>query len=369
VPSETFQIQAGTADVFLRNEVARRGFQRVLLITGQRSFRWFDQSRFVESLSRIASVRRWSNGSPNPKFDDLMQALAYARGHKPDAVIGVGGGSVLDTAKLVAAFAATPSKHTDTCLRADTAPSRSIHLTLVPTTAGSGAEATHFAVLYREGKKRSVTGQALYADTIVLDPELVLSADPLHKAAAGLDAFCQCIESLWSINQTSNAREWALDGLTILAEHLVSFWSGEQPSARAMQWASHLSGKAIDETKTTGPHALSYFLTARYQVPHGIAVGSSIGHFIDHHNQVLNSSSVESVRQLAESMEIINGTLGLRGSEAGRDFFRDLFATLQLKNPEDYWPSTPNERKEWVASANQQRLQNHPTSLPESLSN
>jgi len=366
LPGSVFgqRLEAGTVDRHLRNYVADCGFRRALLITGKQSFVWFEEKNFIPSLEGEISVKRWSDFLPNPDSKELREGLTLAQKYDPDVVIGIGGGSVLDMAKLIAALMDNPSSSKDLFVSGADFDHRKVSLVLVPTTAGSGAEATHFAVLYRDGVKHSIAGKALNADYIALDSDLVKTASPEQLAASGLDALCQCIESLWSRKTTPSSLDYAEEGLTVLAQNLVAFVKGDSDSAREMQWASHLSGQAINISRTTGPHALSYHLTAEYQVPHGIAAASTVGHFIDHHNELLRSDSYGFSSALGRSMGIINRRLGLSGDRAGSIYFSMLFSQLGLTQPERYWPPSVEGRRAWLSSANSERLENHPTDLP-----
>ncbi len=358
-----FQVPSGTADQHLLDYIAKNRFGRVFLVSGHRSFSWFEEKGFIDKLSDIADVARWSEARPNPDFADLTQGLEAVSAHAPDVIIGVGGGSVLDAAKLLAALYKKPHSTLDTLLtNAPDLDSRNIALVLVPTTAGSGAEATHFSVLYRDGVKYSVAGQALLPDHTVLDPHLVTGGSPQQLAASGLDALCQCVESLWARGSTTESRKLAEEGLGVVAKSLVHFVNGNNECAGDMQWGSHLSGHAINTSKTTASHALSYFLTTRQGVPHGIAVASTLGYFIDHHTRTA-ASSHSSHGVFAEAIKAIRVGLGLRDNDSALEYFRRLFAEIGLNEPEDYWPQDPAVQDEWMNSANPERLGNHPEPL------
>jgi len=357
-------VEPGTSDLHLKKYISDGGFRKVLLVTGKQSFIWFEEKGFVPLLEQEVSVLQWSNFLPNPDIDELREGLALAEKYRPDVIIGIGGGSVLDMAKLLAALLDNPAKSQDLFVEGSSFDNRKVALALVPTTAGSGAESTHFAVLYRKGVKYSVTGRALIANHITLDPELLKTGLADQLAASGLDALSQCIESLWSRRSTSSSFRYAEEALELLAQNLVPFVGGEADRARQMQWASHLSGQAINISRTTGPHALSYYLTSEHRVPHGIAAASTVGYFIDHHNDLLQSNFYSSSNVLGKSMDVINRRLGLRGG-TGVAHFRQLFSQLGLSDPETYWPATTEGRKRWLSSANADRLQNHPTNLPD----
>lgn len=344
--------------------VANRGFKKVLLVTGTKSFGWFEASKLVRHLAQISEVTRWVTRKPFPDVTELEAGLALAKSNKPDLIIGIGGGTVLDLAKLLAALTGKHTVATEAIRRGSRFDHRNVGLALCPTTAGSGAEATHFAVLYHDNQKNSITGRALVADHVVLDPEPLKTLPRDQIAASGLDALCQCIESIWSNSQTVASRRVARKGLQLLQANLVRFFEGDESRADAMQLGSHLSGKAINMTKTTGPHSLSYYLTSEFQVPHGIAVASTIGLFLDHHNHILDRTPAIVSPAFRDGMRIINSSLGTGDANSGTIFFNLLFSQLGLEQPDHYWPKDAEGLAGWSKSANPERRANHPTSYP-----
>lgn len=357
------RVAPGTADRNLLEYIASNDFERVFLVTGKRSFAWFEKKGFIHRVSNLADTMRWSDARPNPEFSNLQQGLEVISGHNPDLVIGVGGGSVLDMAKLLAAtyplqpvgFDTVTGGHADLSMRKP-------HLILVPTTAGSGAEATHFSVIYRDAIKHSIAGAGLLPDYIVLDPVLVTTGEPGQLAASGLDALSQCIESIWARGATEQSRQRAVEGLRALASSMPSFALGDKSRAGVTQWGSHLGGHAINISKTTASHALSYVLTMRLGVPHGIAVASTLGYFIDHHSKNLEPGDSTN-HNLGPLLRIIRDSLGLTNNASAIEYFESLFDQLGLDKPRSYWPQNRHSVGTWLRSANPERLANHPIRL------
>ncbi len=357
------QIRESTVVDYLEKYIERRGFQRILLVTGRRSFGWFSSRGFVPRLEKQVCVKQWSDFSPNPNFGSLLEGVRAGRAFCPDLVLGIGGGSVIDMSKLIAGLLGTGLNDLDAAL-AQNLDERETELAIVPTTAGSGAEATNFSVLYRNGQKLSITGKALLADLVVLDPVLVRSGTRHQLAASGLDALCQSIESIWAKGKTPESQSYAVDGLRLISKNLVSFVNGDPLRASDMQWGAYQAGKAINISKTTAPHALSYYLTTKHTVPHGIGVAATIGHFIDYHWKILDGTVRDDLAQLAEDMAVVYEILGLSpDSASGRNYFERLFLDLGLASPEDFWPQERGDRDEWLDSANSARMRNHPLEL------
>jgi alcohol dehydrogenase len=342
------RITPGTADQHVLDYVSNKHFTRVFLVTGHRSFSWFEDRGFIDKLTSIAEVTRWSEARPNPEFLNLKEGLEEVAIANPDIIVGVGGGSVLDMAKLLAVLHHRDLAEVDAVTSGTLDLStREVHLALVPTTAGSGAEATHFSVLYRDTVKFSIAGSGLLPDHIVLDPSVVTSGDRMQLAASGLDALCQCVESIWARGATEQSRKHAVEGLQLVAQSLIAFVQGDESLAGDLQWGSHLGGHAINTSKTTASHALSYFLTMRFGVPHGIAVASTLGYFIEHHHKSLEAGN-SSNKEVGSDLKTIRSTLGLTGKDSAIDFFQSLFDKLELGRSRSYWPKNSGEINEWV---------------------
>lgn len=237
----------------------------VLLIHGRSSFRTSGAAvHFETRASNALVVHRFDGVAPNPNLETVTNAAAAMRTCAPVAVVAVGGGSLIDTAKGAIALRAANS--VEEVLRNEfRLPDDRPEFIAVPTTAGSGSEATHFAVLYVESVKYSLAHRRLQPDTVWLDPELLLSCPAPLAYSSGADAICQCIESWWNAFATDESRIHAANGL----RHLLPF---DMNRREANLLGAHEAGRAINITKTTAGHALSYGLTSRFGVPHGLAV-------------------------------------------------------------------------------------------------
>ena len=157
----------------------------------------------------------------------------------------------------------------------------------IPTTAGTGSEATHFAVVYVDGEKYSLAHPYLVPAYAVIDPLLTYSLPAGVTAASGLDAFCQAIESIWAVGATDVSHTFATEAARLAVQHLRAAVQNPTDTARAgMCRAAHLSGKAINISKTTAPHALSYVLTAEYGLAHGVAVALTLAPMLQYNAQV-----------------------------------------------------------------------------------
>ncbi len=254
--------------LFLNNN-----WDKVLLVTGKQSYQASGAEKFIEDCLSDIKVRttRFCGFANNPNIVDLKKGLALTRDLSPSVIISIGGGSVLDMGKLLSFFIT----HDGEILGGDYKPNeKEISLITIPTTAGTGAEATHFAVLYDEdGKKHSIAHETMLPDYAVIYPELTYSQSPYVTACTGFDALAQSIEAYWNKNATPDSDEYALKAMKLIYPSLFDAVNDPTPEARDnMAEGAYWAGRAINITKTTAPHAFSYPFTAHYGIPHGHAV-------------------------------------------------------------------------------------------------
>ncbi len=211
----------------------------------------------------------FSDYHPNPDLLDVLPGIELFKAQRCDGIISIGGGSAMDTAKAIKAvcYAGSPEK-----ALSGTYPElmEMPHLA-IPGTAGTGAEATQNAVVYVGNRKASLSHPALRPDGVILDAELLDSLPAYHKKASALDALCQGIESYWSIGATEDSRVHAFLAILGVLDNLKAYLDGDPHAAEEMMDASFQSGKAIQITRTTAAHAMSYQLTKLMGYAHGHA--------------------------------------------------------------------------------------------------
>jgi alcohol dehydrogenase len=346
--------------------------KKVLVVCGKTSFLSSGAAATIAPLREQYSITDWNNFSENPSLEELMAGLAALEESQADTVLGVGGGTALDLAKMICALRATEKDEIRPAIERQTEiKARQTKLILVPTTSGSGSEATHFSVVYLDGHKFSVRGPALRADLALVDPGLTLSNTRRQRAISGLDALSQAIESLWSVRSTATSRRIARRALRLTWPALKDFSDGSgHESARELSWGSHLAGRAIDITQTTAPHALSYHLTSFYGVPHGNAVALLLGAFIDFHQEASNAPSSNlsprASRRLARVTRVVRSGLGIPTSETASDFFKTLLSSLGLASSlHEVGVRNKDQLIAMVKSVNSERLANNPVPASE----
>lgn len=220
-----------------------------------------------DAFGKISSIphETFSDFEPNPDYESIVEGAEVFRAKNCDCLVSIGGGSSIDVAKGI--------KH---ILK-----NRDIVHIAIPTTSGTGCESTQFAVVYKEGVKQSLDSEELLPNVAILDGSLVLSVPDFQKRCTSLDAMCQCIESHWSMNSTEESREYSMAGLKMIISNHKSYLANDPDAGRNMMCGANLSGRAINITRTTAPHALSYAITKEYGIPHGCAVALTVIQFWD----------------------------------------------------------------------------------------
>lgn len=251
--------------------------ERILLVTSA----GFRRRGLVDRIAGVLGPRLAGvvdDVSPNPDVDDIDRQAAAVRAMAPDLIVGLGGGSSIDTAKALARLLPQPAGTTLAAHFRDGAPMAAVSalpLAAIPTTAGTGAEVTPFGTVwdFAQARKYSVAGDDMYPSVAVLDPELTVGLPLDVTLSSGLDAVSHALESTWNRNATPVTLGLATKSLQLSIPALPRLKEAPDDiqARRAMMEASLLAGLAISQTRTALAHSISYPLTARFNLPHGIA--------------------------------------------------------------------------------------------------
>lgn len=230
--------------------------------------------KILDSLDKYGlEIQVISGVTPEPNIYLIDELLKRAKGFNPDGVIAIGGGSVIDSAKIVSALLSTDKTIFE--LKGKEI-EEALPIIAVPTTAGTGSEATRFAVVTdpEMRDKFLLYGKALIPKVAIVDPELTFTMSPLVAGATGIDALCHAIESFLSRSSTPYTDVWAKEAIETLWHNLTpAITKNSIPSKEKVSYASFWAGVAINNTKTTLVHAMSRPLGGVYNVIHGIANG------------------------------------------------------------------------------------------------
>ena len=237
------------------------GKSHVCLVTDGAAYKLCGAETFVSVSLRLCvktpAVTHLVVPNANPKVETVQALLSEIKG-SVDGFIAVGGGTTIDTAKLLnlAVVSGLPVRE---LLTQKTAPDRLLPCMAFPTTAGTGAEATRFAVCYDGEVKYSIDFESIRPSDVAIVPEFTYTLPVYQKAATNFDAYSQAVESLWAKGATEESKTYANRALELMK-------SNNWPEA------SYWAGRAIDISRTTAAHAFSYYLTSHYGIPHGHAV-------------------------------------------------------------------------------------------------
>ncbi len=254
--------------------IRENGFKRILLVCGN-SIGLLDIGAYFNSLKERIGVKvfRFSDFQPNPSYDSVVKGIEVFKKNMCDAVFAVGGGSAIDVAKCIKLFAAMdPSGN---YLEQDIVPN-DIKLFAMPTTAGTGSEATRFAVIYYKGEKQSVSDNSCIPDTVLLDAGVLESLPIYQKKSTMLDALCHAIEAYWSVNSTEESKTYSIEAIRLILKNKDLYLTNDKIGNLRMLEAANQAGKAINIAQTTAGHAMCYKLTSLYGISHGHAVAMCI---------------------------------------------------------------------------------------------
>ena len=221
----------------------------------------------------------------DPSKGTLLAAVEAGRAAGVTSVVGFGGGSPMDVAKL-AAYLLGSGDDLDSIWGVGLATGRHLPLALVPTTAGTGSEATPVAVITCEGgEKRGVNSPALIADWAALDASLTVGMPRALTAATGIDAIVHAIEAFTSARAKNPLSDlYAIEALRLLSANLLTACNepGNLPARSAMLLGAHLAGLAFANAPVAGVHALAYPLGGIHHLPHGLSNALMLRHVLLH---------------------------------------------------------------------------------------
>ncbi len=249
---------------FISNKI-----QKVFLVH-TKSFLNFKISKYFASLKEKLGIDivSFTNFHPNPDYDSVVEGEKLFRETNCDCIIAVGGGSSIDVAKCIKLYMGLDNNK----LFFEQVPiPNDIKLIVAPTTAGTGSEATRYAVIYYKGEKQSITHDTCIPSEVIFDSAFLHTLPDYQRKSTMLDALCHSLEAYWSVNSTAESKTFSEKAINIILENLDSYLRNEEKGNYNMLMAANLAGKAINITQTTAGHAMCYKLTSMYGIAHGHA--------------------------------------------------------------------------------------------------
>jgi len=260
---------------------------RILLVTSEGFLKRKSFKNFLSQLGNI-DFDILSDVKPNPDIDYLDKKKSYIGNKNYKTIIALGGGSVMDTAKALSVSSSSEENNLFSEFFRENRKykiKRDLFLVAIPTTSGTGSEVTPFSTIwdFKNKKKYSLDGNFLFPDLVLLEPDFSLSLPFEQTLFPALDATSHALESIWNVNADKITKKIAIESLALIKASLPIALSDPKnlDSREKMQKASLLAGIAISKTKTAIAHSISYPLTNRFSVPHGIACSFTLVTIID----------------------------------------------------------------------------------------
>lgn len=281
---KTQQLFSGFGSVgHLRDVIREQGYKHIFLVTNNASYAASGAQETLEEVFSLCGceISHFSGFAPNPQIEDVCEGVKRFLTRDFDAVVAVGGGSAMDMAKLINVLSTAEGDFEAHIKQEMRLTHAARPLIAIPTTSGSGSEATHFAVVYIGKTKYSLAYDFMLPDVAIVDGQFTANLPAVITAYTGMDALCQAVESYWCIHSTDESKAYAAKAIELVLGNLETCVNAPDDASRqAMAQAAYDAGRAINITKTTAPHAISYPLTSYYHIPHGHAVALSLGDFL-----------------------------------------------------------------------------------------
>ncbi len=320
----------------------------------------------IEALPVEEKVK-FSDFTPNPLYEQVCNGIELLKLSQCDTILAVGGGSAIDVAKCIklAVLAKEGNNAIIPPLVSQRLPidGAEIPFIAIPTTAGTGSESTHNAVMYYEGAKQTVTNDGVLPDYAVLEPSVLKTLPLYQKKCTMMDALCQGIESWWSVNSTEESYEYSRKTIElIMANWRKYIFENDDEAAAQIMMAANYGGRAINITQTTAAHAFSYKITSLYKLPHGHAVAVCLPgiweYMIGHMDKCIDTRGQE---YLGSIFKAIAHSMGCNNPEKAITLFREMMTEMEMQDPDA--GNRVEEMNMLIYSVNPVRLKNNPVYL------
>jgi len=346
----------------ITTEISRLHPKRILIVADSASYETSGARALIDSLFSKYTLTFFNDFTVNPKIEDLEKGISLCHNTNIEMIAAIGGGSVIDMAKLIRCYINIDTDLKESIKSNQIFPAENIPLIVIPTTAGSGSESTHFAVIYINGCKYSVSHASIRPNYILLVSSLTYNCPPYLTACSGSDALCQAIESYWSVQSTEESRNYAKEAILLLWKYLPQAMENNLEARKNVMFAANLAGRAINISFTTAAHAYSYGLTTYAGIPHGHAVSLTLPYFFDLNMNVSPDNCIDPrgavfVKERMDELLLFLNCEAENAREKLTGFFQSLFGK---KNEEAIARITDDMRNKLTLSVNLQRLQNNP---------
>ena len=272
-----------TASLIFGNETAVNSTDQILNLLGKNIFVITDErltelglyDKTIKKLQSYSNINIFNKVESDPSKSTLLKAFDEAADFKSTGVLGFGGGSSMDVAKLISLLLGS-NQNIDTIWGVNNAKGPRIPLVLIPTTAGTGSEVTPISIITMDDKeKKGVSSKLILPDLAILDPLLTINLPPNITASTGIDAMVHAIEAYTSINPNNNpiSKMLSIEALKFLGSSIkTAVFDGHNINARSnMLFGSMLAGKAFANSPVAAVHALAYPIGGLFNISHGLS--------------------------------------------------------------------------------------------------
>lgn len=337
---------------------------RKLFLVCDNAFRYLRISDGLRELENYGiSVVKFDGFTVNPKYEEIVEGVNLFRREECDMIFAVGGGSAIDVAKCIKLYV---NMNEDSNYLEQQIVSNEIPLWAMPTTAGTGSEATRYAVIYYNGEKQSVTHTDCIPSVVFMDVSALQTLPVYQKKATMLDAFCHALESFWSVNSNEESRRFSTQAIELILENYPPYLANQMQGCKGMLLAANMAGKAINITQTTAGHAMCYKLTSLYGIAHGHAAALCVSvlwpYLLQHTEECIDPRGEGFLK------DILNDIASVMRVATPRDAverFERMLEELELDVPK----MQPMDYDILKKSVNPVRLKNHPVKLTEDVIN
>lgn len=341
------------------------GCRKLFIVTGTHSYSSFDFKNLINSLS-VEKVF-FKDFTSNPQYEQVCKGIDLFETEHCDGILAIGGGSPIDVAKCIKVAVLADEKKAviipplvNIRVRID---GYKIPFIAIPTTAGTGSESTHNAVMYYNGIKQTITNDGILPDYALLEPSVLKSLPLYQKKCTMMDALCQGIESWWSVNSTEESREYSRKTVELIKQNWEKYiFKNNGDAAANIMLAANYSGKAINITATTAAHAMSYKITSMYGYPHGHAVAVCLPvlweYMLNNMDKCIDSRGADYLNYIFNE---IATSMGYDNPQDAIIYLNKMIIDMDLKQPISY--NRDKDLKILVSSVNPIRLKNNPIDL------
>ena len=270
-----------------------------------------------QEIPEIAAI--FSEVEENPQLSGVEGAVKLIRENKVNSVVGMGGGSTMDTAKFAAAIALGDGEAIDYFRGARPFPAERLPMIAVPTTAGTGSEVTQVSVISCGREKKTINNPVFMPKAALVDPALTMTVPPRTTMNTGLDAMAHALEGYWSKNHQPVSDLMAVEAVRLVLQNLeAAYRDGRDRTAREnMALAALLGGLSFALPKTAGSHACSYPLSEDYHLPHGEACAFTLDSFVSINadqrlEELCRRAGLSGTAELGERIRALKQLGGLR---------------------------------------------------------